>query len=618
MNLDLFTQQPKYISIRVTTAFMGTGLLINGYLFNYFNPDQQQIGLFAIFLSILMLSFPIFIRAIYSFMAQEVPQYSEALIFLAVIAAIAIEDYLAAAIVPIAMTLSHALEEKSIVGAREAIEGLKKLSAKTVIKIEGDQQITVNVEQLQVGETILLMPGDLIPCDGEVIEGVSTLNQATITGESLPVDVSPGKTIFAGTSNLSGVLKAKVSKLGKETALGKIEALFLEAEKTKSPLMKIFDRYAKLYLPLVLMLSVIVWYYTNDMIRAITILIFACPCAFVLAPSSAVIASLAVLSRLGILIKDTKFLELASQIDTIVFDKTGTVTYGALSVVSVDFNEAKDQKKILSLAYCLANNSKHPASRAIIAYCEKNQVSPAKLEGVKEQQAKGMMAEALIMGRRSWLEEMGVTELPESSPDTEVLLAENKTFLARFIFVDTPRPNVKNILERLRTIGVERLILVSGDRKEITAKIAQELNFDEFFADHLPHEKLDRIAIEKSAERVVCMVGDGTNDSLALAAGDISIAMGKGGSDIAIKAADIAFMSNNLDRLPMLIELSKKTIQTININFLIAIIWGASLLTLSALGFFSPISAAILHNGGAFLVILNSGNLLKQYSTFNQ
>ncbi len=612
---DTINQREKlYISLRLVAAFVGGGMLINGYVFNAFFVNENSIGRFSIFVAALVLSFPVFYSVIRDFLYREEElEYADVLVSIAIVAAFIIEDHLVAALVPLLMTLGHIIEDKSIVGAKEAITSLEKLSTKKATKIVGTGEIVVDTETLVPGDIVLLKPGDMVPSDGTVIEGYSSIDQSTITGESIPVEVSEGDGLYAGTSNLSGALKLKISKTGRATTIGRVQDLIAMAEDTKAPIVKLLNKYAAWYLPFILMLAAIAWFYTGDIYRAIAILIIACPCAFVLASPTAMIASITVLTRYGILIKNTKFLEIASQIETVSFDKTGTITFGELSVTQVDFTaeDSGEQKRILEAAYALSRDSRHPASKAISRFCENEEIPSGKRWVILEQHGKGIESGAYLLGKRVWLEEHSVLDLPDAVTDSEVLLSENGRFVARFHLLDVLKPNIKEVFDKLRQMNVKRIILMTGDKQSITEKTIRDVHFDQVYSECLPEDKFEKLKLEKENGDIVCMVGDGINDSLALASGDISIAIGAMGSEIAINASDVAFMDDNLNRLPILINLSSRTIQTINRNLGIAVLYSAVVLVLSFFGFISPILAALMHNGGALLVILNSGGLLK-------
>jgi len=612
---DTINQREKlFISLRLVAAFIGGGMLINGYLFNTFFPAQTAVGTSSVFLAALVLALPVFYSVIRDFFYREEDlEYADVLISIAIIAAFVIEDYLVAALVPLLMTVGHIIEDKSIVGAKEAITSLEKLSIKKVTKLIDGQEIIVETETLVPGDIILLKPGDMVPSDGAVIEGYSTIDQSTITGESIPVEVAEGDELFAGTSNLSGVLKVNISKTGRATTIGRVQDLITMAENTKAPIVKLLNKYAKWYLPFILMLAAIAWFYTGDIYRAITILIIACPCAFVLASPTAMIASIAVLTRYGILIKNTKFLEIASQIETVSFDKTGTITFGELSVTRIDYSAdtPDEQKKALAAAFGLSLDSKHPASKAITRFCQTENITLGHRFIAKEQHGKGIESENYLLGKRAWLEERSVTDLPDAGTDSEVYLSENGKYAARFHLMDVLKPNIKEVFDTLRRMDIKRLVLMTGDKKNITEQTIKNVQYDQVYSECLPEDKFEKLKLEKEDGSIVCMVGDGINDSLALASGDISIALGAMGSEIAINAADVAFMSDNLNRLPILINLSFRTIQTINRNIGIAFFYSAVVLFLSFFGFIPPILAALIHNGGALIVLLNSGSLLK-------
>ena len=610
-------RQAVYIGARIAVALIGAGLLINAALINRLFAGQEQIAAISSALAAIILAVPVFVRAIGGLLGSEEKAFTEQIISVAILAAMANADFLTAALIPMLMTIGHFLEERSVLGAREAIEGIARLTVVKAHLISDEGEREVDGDQLRPGDHIRLRPGDAIPADGKVLSGNSAVDQSSITGESIPEEAGPGSEVFAGTMNVSGVLEVEVTRVGGATTLGRVKSLVLEAEKSKAPITRIMEQYAEWYLPVVLMIAAAALFYSRDVYRSIAILVAACPCAFVLASPAAMIAALAVAARLGILIKNTKFLEVAAEVDKVVLDKTGTVTLGKLELVSVEPAEGANSDEALAAAFSLARNSRHPASRAVVEGAEQRGIAATQVADFAEIAGKGLGAktpsdERLLLGRRELLADEGVAGLPEALADgTAVYLAKGSAFWARFILADTPRPEAKAALDALRREGAQRMVMLTGDRESAAQRVGEPLGFDAIHAECLPEQKLDLVKREKADGGTVVVVGDGINDTLALAAGDMGVAMGAMGSDIAIKAADVALMRNDLSRLPLLVSLSKATRHTINVNILFGACFAVAALAFSSMGYVTPVLAALLHNGGAAFVVFYSARLLR-------
>ena len=361
--------------------------------------------------------------------------------------------------------------------------------------------------------------------------------------------------------------------------------------------MRLIDEYTRYYMPFVLIVAAFVLFFTRDVTRAISVIIVAMPCAFVLASPSAMVAALAVASRLGILVKSSRFFEVAQSIDTVVFDKTGTLTTGQLCVIALEPAEGSTDDALLAAAAALEVHSTHPVARAVVAEAQRRAVSFDRTLQIEEAAGRGVRGSTLAAGRRSWLESQGVTipvTMLERANASTLHVASNGRWLGAILLADAIRAETRDAADGLRALGIEEFVMLTGDRIAVASEIAREAGITRFRAECLPAEKLDEVRALKAAGRRVLVVGDGVNDAPALASGDLGIAMGALGSDIAIKTADVALMGNDLRHLPRFVALSDRTLRIINQNLLWGLGFIALFVALSAFGFVSPIAAAIL------------------------
>ena len=480
----------------------------------------------------------------------------------------------------------------------------------------------VEVSDLKPGDVIRVRPGDNIAADGDVKDGVSSVNEATITGESLPVDKVPGMQVFAGTTNLTGALDITVTKAGRDTTLGKVQSLIITAEKTQIPIMRIIDNYVKWYIPTILMVAGIIWFFTKNMNNSIAALVISCPCALILATPTAMVAALSAAARLGILIKNISLLEIAGRITAVVFDKTGTLTTGQLYVTKLEPAADVEPAEMLALAASAEQMSKHPAARALLNLAKEANVSLPRSTDFKETPGKGVTASVdsapIIIGRDTFLKENGIDitnvadpSLHEEQGFSTLYIAKDFKCIGWVGLQDKTRPEAQNAVSELFKAGVKRVTMLTGDRSEVANRVSAELGCTDFKAHCLPQDKLAVVGKIKADGHTVAVVGDGINDAPALAAGDLGIAMGAAGSDVAINSASIALMSDDLQRLPFLIRLSRKTRNVINQNLLFGIIFIVLGVSASAAGLLPVILAAILHLAGSVIVIFNSARLVR-------
>ncbi|HBG78700.1 MAG TPA: cadmium-translocating P-type ATPase [Phycisphaerales bacterium] len=609
------------VSLALIGTLLGGTLLLNSLISPIFYGKNTEVKEMLAMLAAILLGLPVVIHSIRSIINGQM--HMDELVTLAIIAAFATGDYIAASVVAFFLLLSELVETRTALGARAAIESLIKLTPTRawVIAANGSEN-EVNASKLTKGDIIRVRPGDNIAADGDVVKGLSSVNEATITGESLPTDKLPGMQVFAGTSNLTGVLDIKVTRVGEDTTLGKVQSLILQAEHTKIPIMRIIDRYVKWYIPTILMISAIIWFFTRDINRAIGAIVVSCPCALILATPTAMVAALSASARLGILIKKVADLELAGRITAMVFDKTGTLTTGQLYVTKLTPANGVEAGELLKAAASAEQMSKHPAARALQLVAKDANLALSTADNFSETPGKGVSAVVggvkIFVGRDTFLHEQGVDTSVVSDPS----LHEEQGFSTLYVssggkcvgwigLQDKTRPEARLAVEQLFATGIKRITMLTGDREEVARRVAAELGCTDVKAKCLPQDKLAIVEHIKNDGHIVAVVGDGINDAPALASGDLGIAMGAAGSDVAINSASIALMSNDLKRLPFLVRLSRKTRTVINQNLLFGILFIILGVSASAVGWLPLIYAAFLHFAGSLVVVFNSARLVR-------
>ncbi|MHC4286832.1 MAG: heavy metal translocating P-type ATPase [Planctomycetota bacterium] len=614
-------------SLAFIAALAGGILILNSKLaqiswMTWLYGSRTDVSEMIAMVGAILLGLPLVIHAVKGILHGHM--HMDELVALAVIAAFANGDYVEAGTVAFIMMISELLETRTALGARASIESLIKLTPTTAYLIASDGSETeVKVSGLKPGDVVRVRPGDNIPADGEIKEGLSSVNEATITGESLPVDKVSGMGVFAGTTNLTGVMDIVVTKAGDDTTLGKVQQLIVAAEQTQLPIMRMIDQYIKWYIPTILMIAGIVYFFTEDINKPIGILVISCPCALIMATPTAMVAALSAAARLGILIKNVSLLEVAGKITAMVFDKTGTLTTGQLYVTKLEPAADIEPARMLTLAASAEQMSKHPAARAVINLAKEANVTFTKAEQFEEAPGKGVFAmvgsEKVMVGRESFLKENGVDVSAISDPSlheeqgfSTLYLAADGVCLGWIGLQDKTRLEAQQAVHELfDDCGVRRITMLTGDRSEVANRVSAELGCTDFKAHCLPQDKLAVVEKIREDGHLVAVVGDGINDAPALAAGDLGIAMGAAGSDVAINSASIALMSNDLRRLPFLIHLSRKTRTVINQNMLFGILFivvGIITITMVEVPL---IMAALLHLVGAVAVIFNSARLVR-------
>jgi len=607
-------------SLFIVGILVGGVLVINSYIAALLFADPFYSDLLAL-IGALMLAGPIVSHAVKHLAHGHM--HMDEIVAIAVVAALAAEDFKTAGAVAFFLLLSNLIETRTALGARASIESLVRLSPTNACRLteEGTEQ-EVDPRELQPGDVVRVRPGDNIPADGEIVSGQSSINEATVTGESIPADKSVGDEVYSGTSNLAGAIDVKVTRAGEDTTLGKVRKLILQAEHTRIPIMRLIERYAAWYTPVILMVTASVLLFTRDMSRAVTMLIVACPCALILAVPTAMVAALSCAARLGIYIKDVSNIETARDLSAFVFDKTGTLTTGQLSVTRLMPAPGVDGAELLAAAASAEHLSRHPVARAVVAVAERARVAIGDPRDFEEVSGRGVRAhvdgETVLVGRRTWLGELGVDfsamageEFSEPEGLSTLYVARDGRLLGWVGLEDRTRDEARQAMKELGELGIKQLVMVTGDRWSVARRVAREMGCSEVQAEVLPADKLELVAALKEQGRRVAVVGDGVNDAPALAAGDLSIAMGAAGSDVAINSATIALMNNDLRRLPFLVRLSRKATGVVHQNLLFGVGFIVAFEVLAALDVISPLLGAVLHVTAATFVIFNSARLVR-------
>ncbi|MEZ5275541.1 MAG: cation-translocating P-type ATPase [Opitutaceae bacterium] len=559
------------------------------------------------------------------------------LMTVAVIGAAIIGEWAEAAAVVFLFALSEMLEAFSVQRARRAIESLLDLTPATALVKRGDTFEELQVEQVEIGEVIAIRSGARVPLDGEVTSGASAINQAPITGESMPIEKKPGDTIFAGTINGEGSLEARVTKASTDTMLAKIIHLVEEAQSQKAPSQRFVDVFAKYYTPAVMVLALLVFFvppiaFDGDWFtwtyRALVLLVIACPCALVISTPVSIVSGLTAMARRGVLIKGGAFLESIGRLRALALDKTGTITEGRPRVLAVTALGGKSEDEILRIAAAIDTHSDHPLAQAVTAYAKERGTEFPRGENYQSRTGRG--AEAEIDGHNYFVGNHRFThELAVCSESLERQLAEIESRAQSVVVVghrphadcqgevlgilaigDAIRANAGQAIRDLHTAGIERVVMLSGDNQRTADAIAEQTGIDEAHGDLLPDDKVARIRALLAEHTHVGMIGDGVNDAPAMAAATVGIAMGAAGTDTAIETADIALMKDDLSKVAETIRLGRRTLGIIQFNIAFALAIKAVFLVLAVLGYTSLWLAILADTGATLLVIANSLRLL--------
>ncbi|MCK1790016.1 heavy metal translocating P-type ATPase [Pseudomonas violetae] len=613
----LSSAEKRSAARQLTLAMLALGLLGLGLIWRWLSPEQIGVSQLLLGFASVLVAVPVMRSAWYSLRYPSLHGITDQLIALAMLGAWATGDLLTAALLPIIMIFGHVLEERSVIGSQEAIHALGKLTRSHARKVQADGAIVeVDNGTLKAGDIVEVRAGDRVPADGRVLSGQASLDTASITGESVPLEANVGMAVFGGAINLDGLLRIEVTRTGNESTLGKVIALMQSAERSKPPITRLLERYAGSYMALVLLLAAVTWFVTNDAQAMLAVLVAACPCALVLSAPATAIAGVAVAARHGILIRSSAFLEELADLTSLVVDKTGTLTFGTLRLQSID-SPVEDRSQVLKLAASLGSASSHPVSCALASLVAQEHF--LLLSDIHERQGLGVVAMTeqgeAALGRPELFAQLGIATSAVPDHDGPIAgLALNGEFLAWLLLADTIKPEARFALNELRELGLGRQLLLTGDRQSVARTLARDVGISDVEAQALPEDKLNRVMTEIGKGFRPMVVGDGINDSLALKAGVVGVAMGAGGADIALASADIVLIGSDLRRLGTCVRLSRQCRQTLQVNVIIGLGWTLAIVAFAAFGWLGAAGAmiaALLHNLSTLLVLGNAGRLLR-------
>ena len=547
---------------------------------------------------------------------------SALLISIAMIASIAIGEMFAAGEVAFIMAIGAILEERTVERAKKGIKKLISLAPETGRRITNRAEEIIPVEKIKKGDILRVLPGEAIPVDGEIVSGNTSIDQSIITGESLPVDKIIGDRVFCGTINRFGSIDIRVTQVGENSSLQKLIRLVHEAENNKAPMQRIVDKWAAWLVPIALGIAVVTYFVTRDITRAVTILVVFCPCALALATPTSIMAAIAQVAKHGVIIKSGEALENMGKVDMVAFDKTGTLTHGNLTVSDmISFDDTLPVNELLRLTASAEARSEHPLGKAVVAYAKEQNMTLKVIEKFNMIPGKGISVniydKRLLCGNTVFMSDNGVLieakeqtvleQLRKQGKASILVACENKV-VGIAALSDTLRSTAKIMIQELRATGTEA-VLLTGDHAQTADYFAGQVGISVVHSELLPEHKVEQIQAMQKTGHNVCMIGDGVNDAPALKTASVGVAMGSMGSDIAIDAADIALMGDDIAKIPYLKRLSNATVKLIKTNISISMAINFAAIILSVLGVLGPISGALVHNCGSVLVVLNAALL---------
>lgn len=542
---------------------------------------------------------------------------SALLICIAMFAAIAIGDLFAAGEVVFIMAIGALLEEATTNRAKKGLKKLISLAPTMGRRLKDGKEEMIPAEEIRQGDILRILPGETIPVDGTIINGETSVDQSIMTGESLPVDKGVGEEVFCGTINRFGSIDISATKVGENSSLQKLIRMVQDAENKQAPMQRIADRVASWLVPVALLIAILAYVFTGNIVTAVTVLVVFCPCALVLATPTAIMAAIGQATKHGVIIKSGEALEKMGKVDTIAFDKTGTLTYGRLDVSDmVSFDETISEIELLSLAASAESKSEHPLGKAIVAYAKAKEVPLVESTTFRMTTGKGIFAEvdnrSLLCGNEKFLIENGVSiddtiqsalERLRTQGKASILIADNQKSIGVIALSDVLRPEAKDMVSRLSDMQT-RTVLLTGDNQKTADYFAEQVGISEVRAELLPEEKVMNIEKLQEEKHKVCMIGDGVNDAPALKTADVSVAMGSMGSDIAVDAADVALMSDDISKIPYLKRLSNATVKTIKVSITLSMCINLVAIILSLMEVLTPTTGALVHNIGSCFVVL--------------
>ena len=549
---------------------------------------------------------------------------SALLIAIAMVASLLIGEIFAAGEVAWIMALGALLEDWTVERAKKGLRNLINLTPQTGRRIRDGVEEVIPVDDIKLGDTLRILPGESVPVDGEIISGTSSLDQSIMTGESLPVDKEVGDEVFCGTMNMYGAIDIKATSLGENSSLQKLIDLVKAADEKQAPTQRIADKWATWLVPVALIIAIVAWLATGNIERGVTVLVVFCPCALILATPTAIMAAIGQATKYGVLIKSGEALETLGGLNTLVFDKTGTLTYGNLEVSDV-ISLSKDltDLDLLKITASCEKLSEHPLAKAVVNNAKEAEIDIEEPKDFKMYPGKGVTCKnsygQVYAGNSKFLSENSIdlnidTQLNKLKNEgkASIIVALDGEVVGLIGLSDVIREDSKQMIDSLHELGTET-VLLTGDNTETANYFASQVGIGKVYGNLLPEEKLSWIERFKSEGKKVCMIGDGVNDAPALKTADVSVAMGSVGSDVAIEAADIALLGDDIGKIPYLKKLSNSTLFTIKANIIISMTINAAAIVCSVLGLLNPVTGAIVHNAGSCLVVLNAALLYDRH-----
>jgi len=541
----------------------------------------------------------------------------------AVVVSIAVGEYLAAAVIAIMLGGGEILEDFASSRASSAIQKLIEASPKTATVIRDGREIEVKVDDVKIGETVVVKPGGKIPVDGIVLNGEATVNQSSVTGESMPAEKSRNDRVYSGTIVQLGALEIKTTAVKEQSTYGKIIQMVKEAEENRAPIERIADKYAKYFTPAILALGIGVYALTGDPLRLASVFVIACPCALVLATPTAIAASIGNSARKGILVRNGESLEKLSSVDTLVLDKTGTITRGQLQVVRITGFNGHSESEVMGLAVAAEKLSEHPVAQAIVSKAKEMRIEAEEMKCFKVHPGLGVRVECegdrIVVGNERMLREYSVSLgndgtsylAKHAGAGTTIFVAKNSNVMGAISLSDAVRDDAKDALNKAKINGVTKTVMLTGDNERIAKLVGEQIGVDEVKFDLMPSDKVDYVKELRAQGHHVAMVGDGINDAPALASSDVGIAMGLRGTDVSIETAGIVLATDDLNRIPKLFKISRATIRIIKANIAIAMAVNVLGIAFSMYGILPPLLASIVHESNALVGLFNSLRLLR-------
>ena len=559
-------------------------------------------------IAVLLCGVPISVDAITGLLLRHDIK-ADVIVFIALVAAIYIGDIITAGEVATIMQIGGMLEGLTAERSRKGIDRLMSLAPMTACLIDGDSERTVPVSEIAAGCKLRVRPGETVPADGRILSGDTSIDQSSITGESVPAECGPGDEVYGGTINLWGAFDMIATRDGNDSAIQRMARMIESADASKSKVVGIADRLATWIVLLIIVIAGSVYLLTEDVLRTVAVLVVFCPCAFVLATPTAIVATIGNASKHGFLVKDGGSLERLSRVDSIILDKTGTLTYGSLAVSYVKPSEGYAEKDVYTFAAAAESMSEHPIGKAIVSFCRDNGYDVPASESGRIVPGKGIEAvmdgRDLVVGNAAMMSEKGV-QIPENGgSSTTVHVLYGGEYIGYMMLSDTVREESRSAIEALKGLSVTP-VLATGDSETVAKMVGSDLGIEEIHAGCLPEDKLELVRTRGN----VCMVGDGVNDSPSLKAADVGISMGGIGSDIAIDASDIVTVNDGIGGIPGLISISRAMMSKIRLNIAVAMAINIVAVGLAVAGMLTPFAGALVHNAGSVFVVVNSALIL--------